>query len=128
MRLAFLSSMIALVLAATPTATTAQTAQQMLSACRALAKANVTAEGVAVPQDFDSGVCWGAFATIQTVIVHVRGEQRLYRVCAPAPSTRTQLVAIFAKYAEDNPRRLHEDFFEVVMDGLRQAFPCPPAR
>lgn len=114
---------------AAPSTSQAQSTQEMLSFCRAVSASKTTSEGVALPRDFESGVCWGAFAAIQAVIVRARpGEQPFLLVCAPPKSTRLQLIAVFVRYSEDHPNRLHEDFMDVALDSLRQAFPCPRPR
>lgn len=107
----------------------AESTQEMLSACRSIAKAKVSADNVNLPQDFSTGECWGAFIVVQKVIVLIDETNiPIHRVCAPANSTRAQLISIFVDYAEKNPQRLHEDFFYVAIDSLRMAFPCKPKR
>ena len=107
----------------------AQSTSEMLSACRPIAQAPVSGEGVAFQQTFESGLCWGAFATVQKIIRYADENGRLFfRVCAPASSRRTQLIAVFVRYAADNPQRLHEDYFPIALDSLQKAFPCSPYR
>lgn len=106
-----------------------ETAQEMLSACRGIAEAPVRDQHVTLPKGFVPGSCWGAFAVMQRLIGHVDEQGRRYfGICAPTASTRSQLVAIFAKYAENNPRRLHEDFVDITLASLQEAFPCQNAR
>ena len=105
----------------------ADTAQEMLSACKPIARANLSgAKGKATgPDTFTAGKCWGAFTVIQNVIERVDDRMLLiYNVCAPAESTRIQLIAMFVDYAEKNPQRLKEDFFDVFIDAMQKAFPC----
>ena len=116
--------LIALVSLAAPRALVAETAEEMLAACRALPKATVTDDRVAIPQDFRSGVCWGAFGVIQHLVVMAYQDgRRIHRACAPAESTRTQLIAVFVKFADDHPERLHEPFLDVALASLQGAFP-----
>jgi len=100
----------------------------MLSACKKLADdTRVLDDGkILMPTDFESGKCWGAFATYQSMIslTTLDGKTRVLGVCAPANSTRTQIIAIFVEYARRNPRRLNEDFILVALDALRDAFLC----
>ena len=103
----------------------AESTAEMVSACKALAGADVTGDKVTIPQDFASGLCWGAFSSLQHVVRTYTGEQPIFRVCAPPKSTRSQFIAVFVEYARRNPQRLHEDFLDVVLDSLRRAFPCP---
>jgi hypothetical protein len=102
----------------------AESTQVMLSACRAITKAEMSEGTIKLPQDFRTGMCWGAFAVLQEIIRHMDepDHHTIYGVCPPANSKRSQLISIFVKYAENNPQRLHEDFFPVAIDSLREAF------
>ena len=105
----------------------ADTAQEMLSACRPIARANISGgKGkVAIPDTFKAGKCLGAFTVIQNGIERVDDRMLLiYDICPPSESSRTQLIGMFVDYAEKNPQRLQEDFFDVFIDALRNAFPC----
>jgi hypothetical protein len=114
--------------------THAETVEEMLSACRPMTDAPVSDGTVHLPATYNAGLCWGAFAMVQRVITiagDVETPIRLFGVCAPATSTRTQLIAIFVEYAKSNPQRYSEDFADVVFVALRQAFPCsasPPKK
>ena len=105
----------------------AESSEEMLSSCKKWADARVVdKDKVLMPPDFESGKCWGAFATIQSTVVLSNGKTRIHGVCAPPNGTRTQLIAIFAEYATRNPRLLNEDFILVAIEALRDAFPCAP--
>ena len=109
----------------------AETAQEMLLACRPIAKANLPGSKgkVTGPDTFAAGKCWGAFTVIQNGIERV--DDRIlfvYNICPPAGTNRTQLIAMFVDYAEKNPQRLQEEFFDVFLDALRKAFPCTPEK
>jgi hypothetical protein len=101
----------------------------MLSSCKKLADDVKLLENdkILMPTDFESGKCWGAFATFQSMIslIYIDGKTRIHGVCAPPNGTRTRVIAIFVEYARRNPRRLNEDFILVALDALREAFPCP---
>ena len=77
--------------------------------------------------DFSTGVCWGAFAAIQELLTARNSETKkmMLWACAPAKSSRTQLISIFVHYAENHPEKYHDDFLWTVVDSLQQAFPCP---
>jgi Rap1a immunity proteins len=104
----------------------AETVEEMLSACRQTAEARVAEGKVFVEDTRESGLCWGAFAVIQRLInlVYVGDENPILGVCAPAESKRTQLIAIFVLYAKNHPERYAEDFTDVALVALREAFPC----
>ncbi len=119
----------ALLVFACPSASAADSVQEMLSACRPIAKADVISGQVMFPQNFSTGYCWGAFTSIQKVIVHTDENWRpLYAVCAPPGNTLSQLIAILVAFGEKNPQRLHEDFFGVALESFRSAFPCRAPR
>jgi len=48
----------------------------------------------------------------------------LLRACVPRDSTRTQLIAIFVRFAQKHPERYQEDFVFVTLSALKSAFPC----
>ena len=106
----------------------AETAEEMMSSCRDLSTVKVRDANVQLPQDFDSGVCWGSFAMVQkmTRVVHLENGVYVptFGLCAPEESTRTQLIQVFEQYATKHPERLHEEFWSVVQTALREAFPC----
>ena len=105
----------------------AQSTQEMLSACKSL-MTNIKTNGndVIFSNTFAEGKCWGAFSVVHSIInVVIIGEtEPMFRVCAPDESKLTELISVFVKYADDNPQRLHEDFFMVAMNSLRITFPC----
>jgi Ssp1 endopeptidase immunity protein Rap1a len=110
----------------------AESAEEMLSSCKLLADAKVSNGQVTLPKDFESGRCWGAFGTFQDLArtsmprPPALREEPVFGFCAPSSSTRTQYIAIFVEYARRNPKRLNEDFFDVALDALVDAFPCSP--
>ena len=107
----------------------AQSAGEMLSACRPVAQAELSDNYVRFERTFASGMCWGAFLAIQSAIVWANADgSRLFAVCAPTESKTTQLVAVFIEYAQRNPQRHHEPFFEVAIASLRTSFPCSVSR
>ncbi len=74
-------------LLAFPMTARAESAEEMVSACREVADATVAGEKVEFKQDFASGLCWGAFASIQAAIVMRIADghaDTTLGVCAPA--------------------------------------------
>src|SRR5437764_934354 len=105
----------------------AESAEEMLSSCKKITNdAKISNDRVFMPADFQSGTCWGAFITLQAVIVRTTGEgnTRVFGICSPADSTRTQLILVFVEYARRNPRLLNEEFFSIALQALQEAFPC----
>lgn len=108
-----------------PSVARAETAEEMLSSCRSFLTAPVSQGQVTFLHDFDHGLCWGAFGAIHgAALVFDEHNARSLRVCVPQDATRTQLIAVFVKYAEANPKELNEDFFMVALNALIKAFPC----
>jgi CTP synthase (UTP-ammonia lyase) len=106
-----------------------ESAEEMVSNCKWIAEAKVSDDQIEIPTDFHSGVCWGAFGTIQKAISVVPysfpKEGPLLGVCAPENSTRSQLIRIFIAYTERHPEKLHKDYFFIAIAALKEAFPCP---
>jgi hypothetical protein len=102
------------------------TAGDMLSNCRTIAEAQTHDRVVSFARTYESGICWGAFATLQRASAIGNESARLLSVCTPAESTRSQIVAVFVEYIDRRPERRHEDWFIVAWDALRAAFPCSP--
>jgi hypothetical protein len=48
----------------------------------------------------------------------------LLRACVPAEGTRVQMIKVFLAYADRHPEKLHQDFADVAIDSLGDAFPC----
>jgi hypothetical protein len=109
-----------------PIASNAETAGEMLSACRPWSLAQMKDGNVEIPPGFGPAECWGSFIVLQrlTSTVLPGNKKTVFSVCAPREATRAQLVAIFVRYAEQNPKRHHEDFVFVALDALNDAFPC----
>ena len=105
----------------------AQSTEEMVSRCQELIQAKIIGDQVAVPQDFDSGVCWGSFKTIETVI-HVWSpvpqNGPMFGVCTPDGTTVSQTIKIFSDYAARHPEKLNQNYFFVAIAALKEAFPC----
>lgn len=105
----------------------AETREVLLSNCRATTHDKVGADGsVFMDPNFENGFCWGAFATIDQMLMLVDSKTQLpmFRVCIPKDHTRYQMIAIFVRYAEKHPERYNEDSPWVAFDAAREAFPC----
>lgn len=103
-----------------------ESAEEMVSSCKEISTAKVTGNQAIFSPDFNSGVCWGAFAMVQqlTRLTYDLHAAPIFRICAPPESTRTQLIQVFEQYAARHPERYHEGFWFVAQDALREAFPC----
>jgi hypothetical protein len=102
-----------------------ESAQEMLSHCRTIISADMQSDGRIYPAlNFDSGMCWGGFSALQTATKYTDGDGPLFDTCIPAESNRTQLVAVFANFANRHPEKLHERWLTVALEALIEAFPC----
>jgi hypothetical protein len=102
----------------------AETAEEMVSACREVSAARITGDNAYFPETFQSGLCWGSFGVTQTIIAAMHSSGPHPDICLPGVSNRTQLIAIFLEYMKRNPKRYNEDFLLVALDATREAFPC----
>ncbi len=104
-----------------------ETAEEMVSLCHLLSEPQINGQILVMPQDFGTGICWGAFASIGSVI-YVKNnpteDSPVFGICAPKRITRTQIIKIFLEYARRNPNWLNEDYVHVAILAIREAFPC----
>jgi hypothetical protein len=103
----------------------AETAEEMLSACRPITQAKVSEGSVAFQKTFETGICWGAFASLESAI-NFSGwnDHPLLDVCAPKDFTRTQLITIFVTYIEKHPEQYNWEFFQVATNSLLDVWTC----
>lgn len=123
----FLLSLMAIAAFGIPLPCRADTTETVLSNCRDVAKAKVTSDGVMLNPNYESGYCMGAFAVVAQMLMAVDSatHKPLFGVCLNSHHTRTQLIAVFVRYAEKHPERYNEDFPWVAFDAAKEAFPCP---
>ena len=118
-----LSCTLVIVCGATPSS--GETAEEMLSACRPITQAKVSNGSVDLPRDFESGTCWGAFGMLQKVLFLLEPNgQRTLHACVPSDATRTELIAIFVKFAEEHPEDYSKGFELVAVDSILKVYPC----
>jgi Rap1a immunity proteins len=126
MKFAFMALVIGLFTA--PICARADSAEEMVSNCRDVAAAKVLSDGtVMVPQDFDSGMCWGAFTSFNKA-THIVDEKRkpFFGICYPPDVSISQEIKVFLAYVDKHPEKLNEDYFFVALTANREAFPCSP--
>jgi hypothetical protein len=113
-------------IALVPKSAIADSGQEMLGACRPLTRVQVTGDSSTMPDDVETFRCWGAFEVIQDMTTFSRDGQRLMRVCPPGATTRLQMIAVFVKWMDEHPERLHENFSLLAFQSLRAVWPCKP--
>lgn len=104
-------------------------AGEMLSDCQEIidsVKVSKNPDDLDLENTFASGRCWGAFLSIQQLIVtKIEGENHsLLRICAPPETTSLQIIQVFVLFMRANARRQEEPFTKVALAALRSAFPC----
>jgi len=109
-------------------------AEEMVSYCKAIMRADVSNGEITVPGDLHSGICWGAFLSFHDAVMYVGNEyldgtrspspRPIFGVCAP-DATTSQLIKVFVRYTEKHPELLNEDFFRIAVIAGQEAFPCP---
>ena len=84
--------LLAFVLISMPTIAVGEPAREMLSKCsQSLSSLPLKGKFVSLPRTVSAGWCWGAFEVLQRLIVYSdETNQHLFRVCAPAESTRSR--------------------------------------
>ena len=83
-------------------------------------KAFLTGQGD-LPDTFRKGECGGIVETVAYLASFLPLD---VRSCPPTGSTTGQAVRIVVSFLEAHPERLHEDFTDLAMEALRQAWPC----
>src|SRR5687767_15125308 len=93
----------------------AETAAEMLTGCRLVAKAEASDGSVRLPNNPAVHACWGAMNVLQELsrwVVEGR-TLPLFSPCIPARLPRTQWAAVFVAYADKNPGRHGDEFAHV---------------
>jgi hypothetical protein len=109
-----------------PAVAVGEPARDMLSKCtQSLSSLSMKREMVSLPRTVSAGWCWGAFEVIQRLIVYSNeANQHLFRVCAPPDSTRVEIIRVFLDYAKRHPKELDQEFTDMALTSLTEAFPC----
>jgi len=104
-------------------------AAEILADCQSIlqsAKSSKNQDELDLENTFSNGTCWGAFLSIQQIIVtKIEGEKNsILQICAPPETTSLQIIQIFDVFARGNARRQDEPFTKIAIAALRSAFPC----
>jgi hypothetical protein len=68
---------------------------------------------------FAEGVCAGSITAFAFV-----GRSLNNRFCFPEGVTNRQMVQVVVTYIEARPARMHEDWRDLALEALREAWPC----
>ena len=108
--------------------TYAQSADEVLSACKLISVMKTNERVTMLPHDFDSGLCWGAFGALEQFVKisdqAKRALQPASGICVPGNVARSRLIAAFRDFLKTHPERNQEQFYPVSRDALKAAFPC----
>lgn len=104
-------------------------AEEMASKCKPIVEATVNGNTVSFEQTFATGICWGAFSSIQreTNVAapdSTTNAKPALGICLPPNSTLTQLIKIFYHYTEQHPQVIQYDYTRVALTAFYQDFPC----
>ncbi|MBR1226130.1 hypothetical protein JQ600_14490 [Bradyrhizobium sp. AUGA SZCCT0176] len=101
----------------------AETALQATASCREVVKGLRSDGQIAVGPA--GQFCWGAFDVLQKMsrIINTSSSPVL-GMCPGEKVTRSQMILVFLKYADNNPALLHDDFPFIALRALQEAFPC----
>jgi hypothetical protein len=92
--------------------------QEMVLPC----KRALSSEDAEALQYTQMAFCVGAIAGIAATAPNLELGSRF---CVPYEATRAATVAVVVRYLETHTERLQEDFFVLVLQALRRAWPCP---
>jgi Rap1a immunity proteins len=70
-------------------------------------------------ETFMAGVCAGSITAFAFV-----GRGLNNGFCFPKGATHAQMVRVVVAYIEARPARMHEDFRNLALEALREAWPC----
>jgi hypothetical protein len=103
---------------ATPAAagSDASSGNYMLPHCQALVRGDIPNIGVF------AGHCAGAISAL-VYVGEVLPDQD--RFCPPLNTTAGQHQRVVVTYLERNPQLLHQDFRDLALKAMREAWPCP---
>jgi hypothetical protein len=104
----------------------AETALQATASCREVVKGLRPDGQIYIPPA--GQFCWGAFGALQAMSrlrdSAISTDVPPLGVCAGEKVTRSQMVLVFLKYADNNPAKLDDDFSFIALRALQEAFPC----
>jgi len=71
------------------------------------------------------GMCYGYLIAISDIVSIIPES---LRYCLAQGVTMDQVRQVTLKYLRENPGKTHEPFVSLVLDALREAFPCKPGQ
>src|SRR6266516_8033158 len=93
-------------------------ADRIVSEQFSLSQAAPTAEDALI-----EGFCVGAVAGVR-FLAAASTKSTQYPICVPDNVPRRQVLSVVVRYLHNHPERLNDDFLWIIMDALREAWPC----
>jgi hypothetical protein len=93
-------------------------ADRIVSGQLSLTQAVPTAEDATIV-----GFCVGAVAGVR-FLAAASTKNTQYPICVPDNAPRRQVLSIVVRYLHNHPERLNDDLLWIIMDALRDAWPC----
>jgi hypothetical protein len=105
------------------------TAGDLFTDCQAIVQSSKgagNAEELELDNTFATGACWGAFLSLQQIVVTKKegGRNALLNLCVPQSATTLHMIQVFTLFLQSNPKRQDEPFTKVAIAALRSAYPC----
>ncbi len=69
------------------------------------------------------GFCVGAVSGVR-FLAAASTKNTQYPICVPDNAPKGQVLSVVVRYLHNHPERLNDDFLWLVMDALREAWPC----
>jgi hypothetical protein len=69
------------------------------------------------------GFCVGAVSGVRSLAA-ASTQNTHYPICVPENAPSGQVLGAVVRYFNNHPERLNDDFFWIIMDALREGWPC----
>jgi Rap1a immunity proteins len=104
-----------------------ETARELASQCKSVeASALLSEHDAYIPGTSGALQCWGYMQAMQDLLVLVDEDgRRIMGVCPNEQTSLLQMTHAFVGYAERNSSDLSNDAALIVVQALKETFPCP---
>jgi Ssp1 endopeptidase immunity protein Rap1a len=93
-------------------------ADRIVSGQLSISQAAPTAEDAMI-----EGFCVGAVAGVR-FLAAASTKNTQYPICVPDNAPKSQVLSVVVRYLHNHPERLNDDLLWIIMDALREAWPC----
>jgi len=104
-----------------------ETGHELAAQCASVDTSTTTGTlDVLIPGTPGALECWGYMHAMQDLVVLVdRDGQRIIGACPNEQTTILQITRAFTAYANRHSNELDDDAALIVVQALRESFPCP---